>query len=285
VLLPAVVAELWRARATLTRSDPRLAALLWMVAVFLPHAFAASKRGVYLLPMYPAVALLIGCWMQNLWRGAEARIAARVLAVLSWATAGLLALLAIGAGAERIGFPLLQSAAALLDARSAADVSAVALRAAGADGTWLAAVLAAAALAALVAACAAGERRPGLGLAALAVCTIGVIGAVRWSILPAIAEEQTRTPLVADLRRLSGGADVGTSPTLDYGTLYYWGSALPVFSPEHGGPAPRYLLLPEGEWLHMTRTQRRGWSRVPGFRIEHGTNQGYLTVLQRSDAE
>ena len=33
-------------------------ALLWIVAVFAPHAVAASKRGVYLLPLYPAVCLL-----------------------------------------------------------------------------------------------------------------------------------------------------------------------------------------------------------------------------------
>ena len=78
---------------------------------------------------------------------------------------------------------------------------------------------------------------------------------------------------------------MATSTSLDYGLLFYWGSALPVHDPHAGGPPPRYLVLPEIEWLRLSPLERRGWSRVPGFRMDYGTNQGYLAVLQRRDAE
>ena len=44
------------------RHDPRLYLLVWIAVVFGFYAVAASKRGVYLLALYPAVALLLGWW-------------------------------------------------------------------------------------------------------------------------------------------------------------------------------------------------------------------------------
>jgi hypothetical protein len=275
LFLPGVAVWLWRERAALSRTDARVIALLWIVAVFVPHAVATSKRGVYLLPLYPAVALLLGCWAAALARGTTAAAPARALAALAWVIAALLGGLAIAAGAERLGVPLLQSVGLLLDPRAAADLRVVAAHAA-ADGT-LAALLAAAAAAAVAAAGAARGRRWMPALAALAACTVLVIGAVRSSILPAIGRDQTRAPLAAALRLVSDG-QLATSPSLDYGLLYYWGEPLPVYRAGRDGEPPRYLVAPAAEWAHMTPHQRRDWHRVAGLRTKGG---GPLVVLER----
>ena len=65
LFLPSVAADLWRNRSQLGRRDPRLFALLWTLLVFAFYAQAASKRGVYLLPIYPALCLLLGSWVSS----------------------------------------------------------------------------------------------------------------------------------------------------------------------------------------------------------------------------
>jgi 4-amino-4-deoxy-L-arabinose transferase-like glycosyltransferase len=53
----------------------RLFATVWLAAVFLIFSCAGSKRGVYLLPLYPAAALLLGkLWDEILSDGVTARM-------------------------------------------------------------------------------------------------------------------------------------------------------------------------------------------------------------------
>jgi 4-amino-4-deoxy-L-arabinose transferase-like glycosyltransferase len=53
----------------------RLFAILWLAAVFLIFSAAGSKRGVYLLPLYPAAALLLGrFWDEILAEGIGGRV-------------------------------------------------------------------------------------------------------------------------------------------------------------------------------------------------------------------
>jgi len=62
----------------------RLFALLWVAVVFLLFSAAGSKRGVYLLPLYPAVALLVGKYWDEVLSGDVAGTLRR------WARGGLL---------------------------------------------------------------------------------------------------------------------------------------------------------------------------------------------------
>jgi 4-amino-4-deoxy-L-arabinose transferase-like glycosyltransferase len=65
----------------------------WFVAGFIFFSFSSGKRGAYLLPLYPAAALMVGwLWDRMLARGPGARWIAVPLAVMS----GTAALLAIG---------------------------------------------------------------------------------------------------------------------------------------------------------------------------------------------
>jgi len=40
--------------------------LVWLVSVLVFFAASLGKRGVYILPLYPAFALLFGAWWQQL---------------------------------------------------------------------------------------------------------------------------------------------------------------------------------------------------------------------------
>ncbi len=43
--------------------------IVWIVTIFLFYSASSSKRTVYILPIYPAIALLLGAWWQDLRRG------------------------------------------------------------------------------------------------------------------------------------------------------------------------------------------------------------------------
>jgi 4-amino-4-deoxy-L-arabinose transferase-like glycosyltransferase len=284
VLLPSTGMALWRERRRIDRRDARLFSLIWIVAVFAPYAVATSKRGVYLLPLYPAVSLLLGWWASQVVRGALApRWLARPLVPLAWVLAALLGMLAGVALAQAVGLPLLDAAAQLFDPRTARDLGLVA-----ADGPRLclrlAAALAVGAAAAAGLACAMSLRRWGMAMAAMFVCTAAMTVAVRGLVLPALAKGETRRPLAAALRRVVGApAEVHTGPNLDYGLIYYWGAPIPVYNPRRGGAPPPYLLVPDGAWRRMSPAERRHYHRVPALTIEHGRKQGYPILLQRID--
>jgi 4-amino-4-deoxy-L-arabinose transferase-like glycosyltransferase len=279
--LPAVAAWLWRARASLHRADPRLIALLWIAAVFAPYAVASSKRGVYLLPLYPAVALLVGWWGAAVLRGEGASRQARVLVWGAWLIAAVAAVLALAGAADWIGIPVLHGFTTLLDPRAAADLRAVAAHVAGAREPILAGLLAAAAAAAVIAALSGARQRWIPTWVALTLCIVALVGAVRWVILPGIATSQSRAPVVAALRGLGGGGDVGRGATVDYGVLYYWGEPLQVYRGGRDAEPPRYLVLPVTEWLRMTPAERRRWRRVPGLGGQ--SNRDALAVLERAE--
>ena len=65
---PALAVFLYQRRATL-HADGLLYPLVWAATVFLFYSAASGKRTVYILPLYPALALLLGVWWQELRRG------------------------------------------------------------------------------------------------------------------------------------------------------------------------------------------------------------------------
>lgn len=266
LLLPSTALALWRDRRTVDRRDPRALALVWAVAVFVPFAIASSKRGVYLLPLYPAVALLLGWWTQRVWRGATAATTTRaVLAGALWAIALLCAALAVAGLAERAGAPLLGWLPAMANGRTAAHLGAI-VAACRAPEPFFAAFTAAAAAAAAGGALAAAFARPRWLLASLAVLSGALALMVRLVVMPAIAGVDTRRPFAAALRdAVNDPASVHTVPSLDYGTLFYWGGAMPVYDPRAGGEPPAYLVMPEAAWLRAPAALRGQYVRLNGL--------------------
>ena len=286
LLLPSVAAALWRERGGIGRADPRLLALLWSAAVFLPYAVASSKRGVYLLPLYPAVALLVGWWVDRVWRGlARPTLLTLVLRVALWPLALLLALLGIAVVAEGAGLPLLAWLSGLGRGRSAAHVREIVATARA--GGEMGPLLLVAAAAATVGALAAGRRQARLMLIALAGLTAAVVLVVRLAIMPAIGAAETRRELVTALRAaVADPAQVHTVPNLDYGTIFYWGGSMPVYDPRDGGDGPPYLLMPEASWVRAPLGLRERYERLPGVRAARLNNDGTpVIVARRAPAE
>jgi len=66
--LPALLFFLYQRRQTL-HEEELLYPLVWAATIFLFYSAASGKRTVYILPLYPALALLLGYWWQQLRRG------------------------------------------------------------------------------------------------------------------------------------------------------------------------------------------------------------------------
>ena len=88
--LPFVARDLWR-----SSDDKNVFLVLWLFLPFLFFSFSSSKLPQYLLPIYPAMALLSGQTISNLFNQRESR--ERRLVYLPWIfTAGFLVYLFIG---------------------------------------------------------------------------------------------------------------------------------------------------------------------------------------------
>jgi Dolichyl-phosphate-mannose-protein mannosyltransferase len=82
-------------RKGLAGNDNRLFLLLWFLVMFVFFSVSAGKRPVYLLPIFPAVSLLVAVWLSEL-RSAEGvrKILFRVIAVFA-ALTGLISILIV----------------------------------------------------------------------------------------------------------------------------------------------------------------------------------------------
>ena len=75
IVLPAAVAGAWRERTTPTRLFP----LLWAGGMTAVLTLSASKRAHYLLPAYPAFAVLVAQWWPHAWGRRADRIVIRLM--------------------------------------------------------------------------------------------------------------------------------------------------------------------------------------------------------------
>jgi 4-amino-4-deoxy-L-arabinose transferase-like glycosyltransferase len=250
VFLPGVATRLWRQRRAITRSDARVYLLVWIAIVFAFYVVAASKRGVYLLALYPAVALLLGWWWDENSRAPhdDTRWIARVVAFVGWVLMGVLVPLVLLVLLEALGAPATVTIARWLpaDAQSYAAVISGTIR----GGRWplLGLLLAAGAALYVTIRVARLQRWPGIfagiwGTAAL------ILLAVRLVILPDLAAHLTVRDFMAEVRRIVGpGEDLFFYKTFDYGAVFYWHGHIPVFDGPWPAGAPRYLLMQKSDW-------------------------------------
>jgi 4-amino-4-deoxy-L-arabinose transferase-like glycosyltransferase len=80
-LVPALAAVRWK-RAVLMRPVP-LAFTVWFAAIFVFFTLSDTKRGLYLLPLYPPAALFIGDYLVNRQRGEKGLKAVAYILVAS----------------------------------------------------------------------------------------------------------------------------------------------------------------------------------------------------------
>ena len=282
IFFPSIGAALWRTRRMIGRHDPQTFLLLWILVVFAFYAVASSKRGVYLLALYPALFLLLGWWVDTARRSVVGiHGLARLLPPLAWLMAWLCGGIAILVTLTHVGLPLTDVIPDLLGGRTGRDAKSV-VHAIGADATTIIALFGSAACAAAAGALVAARQRWELLLICLIVATSAVAVAVRRVVMPAIATTTTRGPFVDTVRRIAGpDGRLAAYRSFDYGFVYYWGSNVAVQDEPLSASSPPLLIADDTQWARATAAERRLFERVPFIESPRGSNTGRLIVLQR----
>lgn len=309
-LVPSALGQRWREKraavesgpmglALASRRGPFVFLLVWIALVLGPYSMAASKRGVYLLGLYPALALLLGWAVNQFGRSSQPAVSpssttpsvadgtpplrawSRVLAVVALAISALAAFLAAAVVVHGGGMPLLNGLLTWFHGEDREIVAAVVHELAAHAGET-ACLFFAAALALVVAAAALREvcwRSGVVGmLAATALLTVLVEG----YILPAVAESKTRRGFVEEVRAaLPSGARLFSYRHFDYAFVFYWGERVPVYEESLSAAGPHYLLISAADWQDAGMESRQAYEAVPGLRAGTSGNMGRLLVLRR----
>lgn len=244
--LPAVVALVQAIRKPL-RIDSRLGYLLiWTMTVLLFYNFPQSKRGVYLLAMYPALSALVAVLLCD--AIASGNYAQRIAAALARSFGFVLFLMGIGA---IVGIVVLKQQPEQFQAwLSAAGIFATEFRGAlsAAIKHWPIATVFVPTLAiaggTYLLSCNPSVGKLFLGVLEGLVC--GVL-AVHLIIEPAIAKTLALDHFAHDARELAHGMPIGYFGSLDYDFAFYSGRNLMLTNPRDPA-APDFIVSPESDW-------------------------------------
>jgi len=253
VFLPGLVARCWRQRREIGVRDARVYLLVWILVVFGFYSLAASKRGVYLLSLYPALALLLGWWADEQCHAApeEERWLARILPVVGWALIATVGLLLALVMLEGLGAPILLAIQGWLPASVQSYPAWISetMRA----GRWPLLGLLVAALAALYACvrAAVAVRWTGVFAGVFAAASALVLS-VNLVMLPGIADHESLRSFMAGVRQaLGSGHELFFFRTFEYDAVFYWQDHIPVYEGPWPAGAPRYLLMKKRDWEAM----------------------------------
>jgi 4-amino-4-deoxy-L-arabinose transferase-like glycosyltransferase len=258
--------------------------LVWFLVVFLFYSASSGKRSVYVLPAYPAAALLLAAWWARLDADhprAEASASARCGAYACIVTIGVCALLfgSLAAGVAPIGL-----VRRLVSPRDAANVDLV--RAVAAGNRLPLAIVAALEMAAAIAMIRALRRQSWSTLFAGSVT--GVAAAllmVQGAYHPALAAAHTFKPFMKRVRSTVGHEALYFYGVRDYGAIYYAHRHIPAFP----GPdlahtrGPVFLLAQRQDWKALDPAMRAGF-RVLERSQGTGPKGDHRLVLVRAES-
>ena len=279
LVLPWALARGWRSGELARRH-----AVAWAAVVLVFFSLAPLKRAAYLLPLRPALALVIGWWIAEAAeeeRPAGAWVAVgRGLAVV--AAAGLLAL-AAAAGAVHWG---LVPGASLIEQGARHEIDAATyLRVVAAAWAAVGAVTLAGALAAALAARAFGRarwREAALAIAAAVACTTVVVYGL---FVPARAAQKSVKPFAHAVRdRLRPDDPLALlAGDEEIPFIFHVGRNVPVLAP--AGARPRddvpagYYVLEQARWRAWKAPA--GWEEVLASPHLFSTHRHDLVLVRR----
>jgi len=286
LFLPVLVQWLWQSRREGPKPGARVFLLAWIAAVLLPYSLATSKRGVYLLPLYPAVCLLLGAWWEAALRDHHSfDWLGRLLRPLGWLGALIFGAAALAVGGELVGIPAVAATAGFLHGETARHVAAVAATMTT-HGTILFGLFAVAAAGAVATANGAPAGRWGVAFLGLFASMAALIISVQSTILPAVAREKTRKQYAERVREIvSDPARVAAYDDFDYGFVFYWGRHVPVYRGSLSARAPEYLLIKDTAWNRLEPSERAHYEIVPEGASGRSGNVGRLLLVRRLPAE
>jgi len=262
LFFPALAHFLYRSRAEL-RERKFLYLVLWFLVGLVFFSLASGKRSNYILPLYPAVALLLGAWWEELIEGTVVSAVlvkrlARVCALVLCAGFVLVVLILI---AHSAGFDLDHVATPFLHPRDQANLPLVAHSLQSQFPivlVWLAL------LALAIGWYFWGFRRDQwiYVFAALVVSTSSSLYFTNALFHPMLAWERTYKPFMLGVRSTVKNAPLYFyKDAYDYGAIFYANRHIPSYKNDLANLAgdgnantPQYLLLWEEDWRALSAT-------------------------------
>lgn len=236
---PALALFLYRERRRL-QDRHLLYPLVWVGAVFFFFSVALGKRGVYILPLYPAVALLFGAWWYAMEEGFEGGVEVSRWLGAFYAGSGLIATAAVSVyfiSKFALGHPLFSR----VPKKFATVVSAVS---AAPGGSLIYIGLAVLTACLMLVGRFSWTKRWGRVFAILTAIALVQAFFMKAAYLPYVASQRTLKPFMSRVMRLVGSAQ----PLLfyrafDYGSVFYSQRHIPAYADKFSELKPPYFLL------------------------------------------
>lgn len=257
LFLPFVLWDLFKTR--LRTGDDRLFLKLWFAVMFVFFSIAAGKRAVYLLPLYPALSLLLAGWFFDAAATSSRRLLIyRGIAIFAALTGVLLVIIIVGAIGSHDQAWFFAPIEALLKAKDRANL--VAVRTQLDDFGWtFTLVLVIIALLWLSLAHSLWSGR--MLLVAYQLVAVSVLhGWISWSVvMPAIAQEKSYRDFMNEVNRwVKPGdkifiyGDFNSDPVIFYsGQVIDKLNLLPEALAEKIGKGDGYLIIEERYWKEI----------------------------------
>ncbi len=253
--------------------------LIWFVVVLVFYSFAQSKRAVYLLALYPALATLVAVYLTDLMRTCDR---APTLTRLTAIAAGL-GFLGAGAGGiiaavvMLVWPPTLEALLVLVDIRASGFVTA--LSEAVVAGWYLAApfaVITMIAGIALLRGRASIERLVAAIAAGFAAASI----ATNLVVLPALGNALGLKQFANDAMKIVDNAPAAYLQGLNYGFAYYSGRNFPVVAARDSATVP-YLIAAKRSWESLKPGRRAPFEVVLASNPTELDGGGEMVLLRR----
>jgi hypothetical protein len=258
IAVPAAFLAFWQRRSETKRGDPLRFFLIWFVVVFLLFSLAGSKRAVYLLPAYPAVAALLAIWWVRggeVWTSEQEAAADR-----GWRFTWKLLAVVLGVPpavlfAQSIGVPVSDWIAPLMSEGDRANLTAV-VRFLDTHQAGVA-IASSFALGGVILFCVfarAGSRVAAAGVA-VAMCAVTIVAGSA-AIQKEIARSQTVRPFIRDLVVRLHDAPLYSFGRVDYPAVFY--AERPIRRMDEisdGADRARFVVLAERPQVSLLEKQ------------------------------
>ncbi len=226
--------------------------IVWIVTIFLFYSASSSKRTVYILPIYPAIALLLGAWWQELRRG-EIALPQGFLMLMKaagYGCCGVVSLASIGVIAHASGFDPLGLIRPFLHPKDQSNLplfTGIVADHPVAFAVWFMGVGGAMVLLVWGLRRQAWERVFG----GLVVFTTSIFLLINHVIQPTLAAARTFRPFMGRVVERVEEQPLFFFRSFDSGALYYADRRIPFYFPPITPQTAYFILLWEEEWERL----------------------------------
>ena len=250
--IPCIALFLYQRRRRLEQ-ERLLFPIVWLISVLIFFSASLGKRGVYILPLYPAFALLLGAWWQQLEQDASGLVSLARWIGFTFMTASL---------AISLGFSFYYAAQyGLIDAQYVAGLTrfknltrALPLLANMSVVTAMCLGLYLAALCGL--AWTLFRRNWRFTFAAVSLMALAVSGIIKSDVLSPVAWERTMKPFMMRVnQQVSVDQPLVFYRDADYGVMFYAHRHIPAYAAEAAKLKPPFFILMWEEDLAELRSR------------------------------